>query len=251
MTQLQSSNVHPVASALLCAATVLAPSGCEERGDFEVAPGMKKPAGPTIGDAAYQVVRDVKITVAMDAWTGARDVYDEVTPVEVTLENDSDVPIEVRYESMGLMSDAGDHYSAIPPFELEGEVDKRIATPIPDFVPTWQRKRYYIVDTYRPIYDDDVHVWGGKVYRDPTYYDHYYAYWDDVEMPTPEMLAAALPEGVVETGGSVSGFVYFEEIDPDDGRLTFRMRLKDAKIGAVRGTFQLPFDIRDLGVQPE
>ena len=68
---------------------------------------------------------------------------------------------------------------------------------------------------------------------DPYYYDAYETYYADIDLPTPEMLQHALPEGVVDPGGSVTGFIYFEDVSDDVPRVEFRGQLVDASTGTI------------------
>jgi hypothetical protein len=54
------------------------------------------------------------------------------------------------------------------------------------------------------------------------------------------MLRQALPEGPVEPGGQVTGFVYFERLPPGPGRVELRARFPGA--GGERMTrIEIPF----------
>lgn len=54
----------------------------------------------------------------------------------------------------------------------------------------------------------------------------------------------ALPEGVLEAGGKVTGFLYFEEIDvgPDE-TATFTTVLVNASNGETVGAIRIPLEI--------
>jgi hypothetical protein len=54
------------------------------------------------------------------------------------------------------------------------------------------------------------------------------------------MIVKALPEGVLEPGGRVTGFVYFEEVE-DVPRVRFVAQLVNASTGARFGTLTIPF----------
>jgi hypothetical protein len=77
---------------------------------------------------------------------------------------------------------------------------------------------------------------------DPFYYDTYYPQWQ-VNLPTSEMIELAIPEGVIEPGGSVSGFLYFQPISGDLDRVTFKADLMDGDDGQRLGALELPFDV--------
>jgi hypothetical protein len=57
------------------------------------------------------------------------------------------------------------------------------------------------------------------------------------------MLAEALPEGVVQEGGKVSGFLYFEGVANRESRVEFVMNLVDASNGENFGQVSIPFAV--------
>lgn len=61
-----------------------------------------------------------------------------------------------------------------------------------------------------------------------------------VDLPSVDMLQKALPEGVLDPGGRITGFVYFEELR-DGARIDFTIRLFDAVTGESFGALELPF----------
>jgi hypothetical protein len=56
------------------------------------------------------------------------------------------------------------------------------------------------------------------------------------------MLAKAIPEGVIEANGRLTGFLYFQQVQGDT--VTFTMELVDAKTGESFGHIQIPFVVR-------
>lgn len=59
-------------------------------------------------------------------------------------------------------------------------------------------------------------------------------------LPTIEMREAALPEGTLEDGGEVYGFLYFEKVAKEEIGLTFKNDLVDASDGKTFGTISIP-----------
>ncbi|QDG49522.1 hypothetical protein FIV42_01850 [Persicimonas caeni] len=79
-----------------------------------------------------------------------------------------------------------------------------------------------------------------------TYYSRYYPLYAEYQLPTGEMLVRALPEGVIDPGGRITGFVYFEDlesIEPTPDRVTFRYVLVDAEANRRFGVVEIPFDV--------
>ena len=82
--------------------------------------------------------------------------------------------------------------------------------------------------------------WPGMFAYDPLYYDTMYSRWPE-RLPTQDMLSEALPEGAVQDGGSVSGFVYFQSVTSRESAVQFQMNLVDASDGTAFGVIAIPF----------
>ena len=78
----------------------------------------------------------VTVTVKADAWSGQPAELTQVIPLLVTIENNSQVPIRLRYSEFRLAGD-GERASVLPPFEITGTERRCLrstesgATPIP------------------------------------------------------------------------------------------------------------------------
>ena len=53
-----------------------------------------------------------------------------------------------------------------------------------------------------------------------------------------------MPEGVLESGGFVSGFFYFERVEPNEQRVAFRAQLADPDTRQRWGEVQIPLVVR-------
>lgn len=74
-----------------------------------------------------------------------------------------------------------------------------------------------------------------------------YAYWYgdpyyrwQVQLPTQDMVNAGLPEGTIDDGGHVAGFLYFQRLTHRESQLQFEARLPDAKEGETVATISIP-----------
>lgn len=193
---------------------------------------------------AVEEVAGVKMITRVDAWRGQADIEEHVTPLRLRIENSSGQPLRIRYDAFALISDTGERYTALPPIlvedvaeELEhGEQRIRIASPAFDY------RYFHIAPRYRRFYPHIDVVEGPFIY-DPVYYRHYYGYWRETQLPTEEMLEEAIPEGVLDDGGSLAGFLYFEPVDPDEGFVTFRADIVYADNGQIPGAISIPFQV--------
>ncbi len=218
---------------LALAAAAALTSACATTTELTPAPGALRAAGP--GQAAQAAVSGVRVVASAEAWSGFPQRLDEVTPLLVALHNDSGVPVRVRYDDFQLVSARGTRYAALPPFAIDESevVAVGYVDPWPGFsVAPWHAG-------YFP-------GWRSAAYPlryDPFYYDAYRPAYARVALPTEDMLRRALPEGVIEPGGTVRGFLYFQQVDDDEGRVDFTFRVFNALTGEPMGVVTIPFTV--------
>jgi hypothetical protein len=70
------------------------------------------------------------------------------------------------------------------------------------------------------------------------FYDQYYATWKPA-LPTRDMLQQALPEGVLQPGGSAAGFLYFNHLQ-EKGPVVFTAEIVAADTRQPLGTVRIP-----------
>ncbi|MEW6300382.1 MAG: hypothetical protein AB1671_22035 [Thermodesulfobacteriota bacterium] len=222
---------HRVAS--LCV-TFLFLSGCATA-TLQPAPWANIVPGPGAGAVAEQA--GVRIEARAGAWRGIpTDLADVVTPLLVTLTNESAQPLRVRYQEFQLVSATGETFAALPPFAVEGTVTQRIRPPLSPFFG-------FGVAPYLSPYYPWAAPFDGPFAFDPLYYHRYYPTFVRVRigLPTADMLEAALPEGVVEPQGRIAGFLYFERVGEEVARVDFRAELIDAQTEEDFGVITIPF----------
>ncbi len=194
---------------------------------------------------AVDTVNGVKVTVTTQQWPGNQQVRNHVTPLKVTIQNNGKQPTMIRYGNFALVSEDGDHYAAIPPFNVEGEIEKPVIVGDYRFTPILDADGYAVAPYYRSPYKFPVYE--SVYYYDPLYYRTYHVYWRtrSEELPTTEMLQRAIPEGVVRPGGRISGFLYFDAVDPGNEKVTFRGTLTSPDTGKNLGTVTIPLSVRE------
>jgi hypothetical protein len=176
---------------------------------------------------------------------GLPSIRDELTPLWVEIVNNSDRPMRVCYSEFALVSEDGDRYRALPPFELRGTAwAPALVSRYSPIRPTFVHDGFWVAPWYAPLYPT-MRVVGYPFRFDGTYYSTYYPHWAryPIPLPTPRMLAEALPEGVLDAGGKLSGFLYFEKVDPDDNSVTFRADLVHPREGIRFGEIRIPFRV--------
>src|SRR5713226_477174 len=183
----------------------------------------------------------VTVKVSGDSWKGdPQNLGTLFTPVRVTITNQSGKTLPISYRDFSLTGASGFHYAAIPPITATGKLSDKAETPSPSLqLAGWEHHRFMIAPHYSYMYPG-MGMWGGPFAYDPLYYDGYYANWPE-KLPTQDMLSEALPEGAVQDGGSVAGFIYFQSVTKRESAVQFEMTLTDASNGQAFGHIAIPF----------
>lgn len=208
------------------------------RPDLAPAPGaMPAPPGPGSGAVASDA--GVTVEARAGAWRGLpRNLEAESIPLLVEITNDSDHSVRLRYNEVKLVAPDGEMYRAIAPYRVEGAVSQTVDAPA--YAATRFRIAPYL-SRYYPIYDPVI----GDFVHDPLYYDTYVPARVRVDLPTTDMISMALPEGVLEPNGRITGFLYFEDVeDLDIQQVDFEIDLIDAETGTQFGSISIPFVVQ-------
>lgn len=209
--------------------------GCASQ---QLRPAPEAQLVPNEPDVALAQSDGVRMTVDADAWSAyPRGLEKTITPIKVTIENRSDQPLRVRYNEIVLRTASGVELAALPPMDIRGWATQRSDYPV--YVPRFAYSGFYVAPWYYPYYAN-VHRWDHPWAFDRYYYDRYYPMWR-VELPTREMRERAIPEGVIEPGGRVSGFLYFPPLPRDTERVTFAADLVNGRDGNGFGKLDVPF----------
>ena len=214
---------------------------CVAENKLEPAKTASRVAG--MEDAARAQAGSVEIIAQTEAWSDDALIGQAVTPVRVIIDNNGAEPVAIRYENMVLVAADGARYHALPPFEIEGEVPT-VARDYAPISPYYGYDGFEPAPFYGPVYPGMSPFTGPFAY-DPFYYGTYYRRWNTVELPTPEMLRRALPEGVLRAGGRVEGFVYFEKISDENQEVAFTVRLVDPRGEREAVRLSIPFVVSD------
>ena len=231
----------PVAAALLLAA------GCIPETQLRPDPSAQRLQGDK--DAARAEASGVQLVADGAAWKGMPENLERsLTPVRVTLENRSGRPVRLAYGDFALVSpESHFRYAAIPPLTLSGASlsSGYGGSGREDFLPLGPGPGW----GYGPY---GRYASGGRwgrgpfigPYRDP-FYPYPYAAQCEERLPTQDMLEQALPEGTLEDGGRVEGFLYFQGVAARESRVVLQARLVDASSGEPLGTLDIPFQVRE------
>lgn len=193
------------------------------------------------GDIAYTDAAAVQILAKGDDWEGDRDVLQRITPVYLSVHNRGKWPVQLQYSRMSLLDGGGQTYAAVPPFKLEVTTGALASGEQQRVKPRVQYERFAVAPFYGSVYAAPPA--NASRWESPATYESRYRYWEtEAEPPDREMLEWALPEGVVEPGGKVSGYVYFQRVPADAARVTLRVELIDARSGARLGVARTFFE---------
>ncbi len=215
--------------------------GCRSQA-VDLTPQDVERTGPGGAEIAVAHASGVRIEAASDAWPGSVLVPNRATPLKVSVDNHSGRRLAVRYEEFALVGPDGTRWAALPPFE---------ADPLPEAVsPLHDTHLSYHgfypaphLATYYPF----LTAFRSPLHFDPLYWDHYYlGGWRGLEPAVGEARLWAIPEGVLDAGGALEGFLYFEKLPrPPEGpaEVTFRADLVDPDTGERFGTAEVGFRV--------
>ena len=202
------------------------------------APNATVVGGP--GRGAVAEVAGLRVEAHAGAWQwGPSDLETKVTPILLDLKNNSSSPVTIRYNQVTLTDAMGHHFAAMPPYNIEGTVSEQYMVENPYYA--YDR---FTVAPYLSRWYPRFSRYAGTFAYDPTYYSPYITEYQRVNLPTVDMVQRALPEGVLEPGGHLSGFVYFQPLDRDAQTVTLAVRVTDARNNAPMGNVRIPFVAR-------
>jgi len=226
-----------IGAALSCLFLVFA--GCSTTADLKPAPTAQKALGHV--DAARASTQGISLLVQAQDWSGLVDIQKAVTPLKIRIENNGPQPLQIRYNEFTLISSENRTFSALPLSRIEGE----LAVPVRDFPsPRFYHRNFHVAPHYAGVYPG-IPPYHRYFAFDRYYNSTYYGYWDNRQLPTSEMISRIVPEGVINSGGMLEGWLFFEKVDPSDlNRVTFRSDLINAETGKKFAELRIPFVVK-------
>lgn len=201
--------------------------GCSHPTVLKPAPSAQAVAGQK--DTAASEAHGVRVT-ATGRWQGdPSDLWRTVTPVRITVENRSGEPLRIRYSDFALTSAQGMAATAMPAFQVQRPGVVRPFFPLTGFS---------VASSFAPFYPD-FPMWTGAFESDPTSYPEAYA-WDK-PLPTSDMLSKSMPVGVLASGGSVTGYMFFPRVAGNAGAVNLTATLVNANTKAEVARISIPF----------
>ncbi len=219
---------------LAMVAALVAMAGCVPSTPLVPGPGAAVVAGrPTLAQGEFD---GVKVFLDTGAWTGSpADLVSLVTPLLVTVENNSGHKLDVRYKDFQLGTPSGFRAAALPPFQIQ-------RSPYVVSQPYYPWAGFYVAPPYSPFYPWAT-PWSGPYLWDGGYYNSYYPYWQ-APLPSHDMIERALPEGFLDDKGRVQGFVYFQRLQRMMGTVDFTEAVIDAADEKQLGTVEIPLQFK-------
>lgn len=209
--------------------------------------------------AAIAEGQGVRMVINTHAWVkNPSDLDHFMSPVHVAITNHSGHRLRLAYRDVALVGDDGFRspaldlvpgqmpVSAAPSAVTDGItlVDYHPARPVgpprPPLPPRFHHRRFYVAPHFRPWYPG-LFIWPQLFIYDPGAY-HRHAW--PLQLPTDDMLAEGLPEGVIDDGGQIDGFLYFQRPPPRAFTLRFELTLVDADTQQPFGGLAIPLSVR-------
>ena len=211
---------------VLLVAVALLASACARQ--LVPAPGAQIADGR--GKAATASVAGVNVVVNPDAWRGLPTTLGSlVTPLLVTIDNQSGSPVRVRWEQFALHGPGETRFAARPPLDIDGYVSEPVAAMPYAAMP-------YGAFGYDPFWRSGLGPYGRHYPWPPS---------RRLPLPTRDMVERALPEGIVEPGARTTGFAFFDRATQAKGApLEFTMDLVDANTNERFAQVRIPFVVK-------
>lgn len=229
-------------SALLLGAGITGGlSGCSTS---ELKPALSQQTVDGTENAARTSVAGIRVLVQDATWPGDAPISQELTPLRVSIRNSGDDPLRVTYDQFTLVNPEGRSSSALPLYEIGGTIEEPHAVNRPYVVnsPGFLHTNFAVAPYLADVYPN-VRSAAMPFHYDRYYYGSHFTVWQSTALPTPEMRMNALPEGVLDSGGQVDGWLYFRSLG-DAERVVFRADLTNANSGTQIGELRVPFDVK-------
>jgi hypothetical protein len=222
-----------VAGMLPAAAAFLASCG-----HGALAPASSAALVPNAPNVAFAVAEGVRCSANVGAWNGREGALPEsVVPVKVRIKNDSGKAIRVLYEDFALLGRKGRSYRPIPVLPLDNEARKRVQPMIPMYASTG----FFVAPRFHDVYAT-LDPWPAPLQRDEALHGDLLRRWGK-NAPDRQTIREALPEGVLDNGGIVTGFLFFESPLDREDRVTFQADF-DAGDGQQKvASIEIPFRV--------
>jgi hypothetical protein len=214
-------------------------AACAERTELTPLPQV----GQLSSSAVQAISSGVSVLVRTDQWTGTPLPLTEAIPLETTIDNGSERSLRLRYREFALVTDKARRRAALPPFDINGTSPVAVGTAAVQKSGAYPYacSRFFVAPYLGPYYSGFTPYPGPFAY-DPLFYSTYYPAFARIPLPPGDMVQRALPEGVLEPAGRITGFLYFEGLESSN-TVRFVVDLVDASTGTTFGSITIPFEV--------
>ena len=244
----------------LGAAALLLVTGCVAETKLRPTPAAELVQNDEGKASAIAEQQGVRLVADGTAWRGnPSDLERRLTPVYVRLENQGSRALKLQYPGMALVGqESRFRYTALSLLSLQQALSSRdtgsrgcVAQGVLDTRPPFGAVRvpagrwrggggFYGYGPRRGYFGPPFYGPWGSPFYDPYYYGRQSC---QEPLPTEDMINNALPEGTLEPGGTLEGFLYFQGVARREDAVTLQVKLVDAVTGEPFGTLDIPFQV--------
>ena len=151
------------------------------------------------------------------AWNGRENKESPsfVVPVKVRIKKPAGVESACRYERLLAGRQEGRSYRPVPVLPMDADARKRI----PKLARIYAASKFFVAPGFHDVYAT-LEPWTAPLERDDELYERLFRRWGK-QPPALDVLRVALPEGVLDDGGVVTGYLFFESPLDKEDRVTF------------------------------
>jgi len=192
---------------------------------------------PGAPGAAYVTADGVRCSADVEAWEGRPgELPRNVTPIKVRIVNSSGSPIRLLYQDFALVGKNGRRYMPLPVLPIAPAAGAGRLDPI------YASTNFFVAPRFKDVYQG-LAAWPQPLGRDDALYEDQYRLWGDAR-PALDVVRKSLPEGVLANGGSISGFLYFENPLGHEERVMFEAELDNGEGQATVSEVKIPFRVQ-------
>jgi hypothetical protein len=206
--------------------------------------GMLVPAStatvvPGAPRAAFAIAGGVRCSADVgQAGEVGGDLPRGVVPVKVRVVNQSGSPVGLLQQNFALVGSSGRVYRPLPVLPMGGENHQRP----PRLLPVYASTKFFVAPRLRDAYPT-LEPWSAPLNRDEAAYENRRRRWGK-DGPSLEVMRMALPEGVLDDGGIISGFLFFESPLDKEDRVAFHADLGSSDGQTSIASIAIPFQVQ-------
>lgn len=178
----------------------------------------------------------------LDEWSGPARITSNLSALELSIQNRGAAPVLLAYNRISLRGSDGQVFRALPLFHVQRSAagTAELKDPIDVRNLQYETTGFKLAPVYRKAYPK-LPVAAEPVGLDPAYYE-LYSYYTGKPMPTTGMRRRGLPEGIIEPGGQVKGYLFFEEVPRSAKPVSLHYDLVSPGSGQHIATISIPVE---------